>query len=284
MRKIVFSSLLIWLTAISPTVANAAMPYMYGVTLDSVTNTSAIVTSLKNLAQRPTARIVFDEWVAASYYKAPVTQIKTVSDIMGEILDSYYVRQYSVSQYLNRTTEYLNSMGSVVDIWEVGNEINGEWLGSTANTVAKMSGAYDLVKARGKKAALTLYYNEECWMYPQNETFTWAQRNVPDRMKKGLDYVWLSYYEDDCNGLQPNWPKVFAKLALMFPNSKIGFGEVGTANASWKASYIDRYYRTRIDQPNYVGGYFWWYFKQDMVPYTKSLWSVLNRSIVLGPR
>ncbi|AZZ35308.1 hypothetical protein CIK05_00320 [Bdellovibrio sp. qaytius] len=264
--------------------ANNAQTMIYGVTLDSVTNTNAIVTSLKSHAVRPTARIVFDEYVAASYYKAPVTKIKTAANIMGELLDSYYVKQYTPAQYQARTTEYLNSMQDVVDIWEVGNEINGEWLGTTASVVTKMSGAYDQVKARGKKAALTLYYNEECWAKPQNEMFTWANNNVPARMKQGLDYVLISYYEDDCNDLQPNWPVVFAKLAKMFPNSKIGFGETGTTYANRKASYINRYYNMNITEPNYIGGYFWWYYRQDMVPMSNPLWATLNQAFVTAPK
>jgi hypothetical protein len=65
----------------------------------------------------------------------------------------------------------------------------------------------------------------------------------------------------------------------MFPNSKIGMGEVGTRDTAKKAEYIKRYYSMKIAEPNYVGGYFWWYFRQDMVPYTKALWSVLNGAL-----
>ena len=237
------------------------------------------MTSLKNLSQKPTTRIVFDEGVAASYYVNAAAQIHAVSFVMGEILDSFYVKSISTAGYAARTTEYMNALGNNVDIWEVGNEINGEWLGDTPTVVAKMNASYNLVKAAGKKAALTLYYNEECWANPSNEMFLWAQNNVSSAMKQNLDYVWISYYEDDCNGLQPNWPAVFQKLSAMFPNSKIGFGEVGTINSNLKAEYINRYYNMNITAKNYVGGHFWWYFMQDMVPYTKPLWNTLNTAI-----
>ena len=39
---------------------------------------------------------------------------------------------------------------------------------------------------------------------------------------------------------------VFQKLASMFPNSKIGFGESGTVYASRKAAYIQRYHAMRF--------------------------------------
>ncbi|MFZ3142086.1 hypothetical protein [Polaromonas sp.] len=252
---------------------------IYGVTIDDISGLSNITQSLGKLSKKPTTRIVFDENVAPSYYRDATVAINKVSYVMGEILDSQYVDTVTVPGYLDRTSQYLGALGDVVDIWEIGNEINGEWLGNNADVVAKMSGAYDLVKSQNKTAALTLYYNQDCWSKPANEMFTWANANVPSRMKQGLDYVFISYYEADCNGLKPNWPVVFQKLATMFPNSKIGFGEVGTATRTQKADYLTRYYTMKIDVPKYVGGHFWWYFRQDMVPSTKPLLNTLNSAI-----
>ena len=39
---------------------------------------------------------------------------------------------------------------------------------------------------------------------------------------------------------------------------------------------MKRYYKMNITTPGYIGGYFWWYYKKDCVPYTKPLWNVLN--------
>ncbi len=259
-----------------PTATPAPTSKVFGVTMDSIANIDETVLALSKFAVRPTARIVFDEWVAASYYTNAVGKVAAVSTVMGELLDSYYVKDYTLAQYSARTREYLSALGSKVQIWEIGNEINGEWLGAIPDVVAKMTSAYDIVDAAGGKTALTLYYNKDCWMYPTEEMFAWAEKNVPARMKTGLDYIWVSYYEDDCNGLQPDWPAVFNRLGEMFPNSKMGLGETGTTNASLKATYINRYYNMTINHPRYVGGYFWWYFIQDMVPWTKPLWSTLN--------
>ena len=91
-----------------------------------------------------------------------------------------------------------------------------------------------------------------------------------------MDYVLISYYEDDCNDYQPQWQEVFDSLHVLFPNSKIGIGECGTTNAGQKAAYAKRYYSMNITTPNYIGGYFWWYYKQDCVPYTKPLWKTID--------
>ena len=247
-------------------------------TVDDVQDLPAITDSLSRLSRTPTTRIVFDEYQPASDYRKAAVAINKVSYVMGEILDSQYLTTANVQGYLDRTREYLAALGDVVDIWEIANEINGEWLGNNADVVAKMSGAYDIAKGQGRTTALTLYYNQDCWSKRSNEMFTWADANVPARMKQGLDYVWVSYYEEDCNNLKPDWDAVFTRLSAMFPDAKVGFGEVGTTQSD-KAEYLKRYYALKPPVANYVGGHFWWYFKQDMVPHTKPLWSVFNTAI-----
>jgi Secretion system C-terminal sorting domain len=252
---------------------------VYGVTVDAVNNLNDIVTSLALLGKKPTTRIVFDEWQPATDYLTPATRIQRVSYVMGEILDSYYFSQYSAQQYHDRVIEYLSVLGNTVNIWEIGNEVNGEWLGPTSLVIQKISDAYSQVKAQNRIAALTLYYNQNCWENPQNEMFRWTVNNVPSNIKQGLDYVLVSYYEDDCNNLQPNWQRVFDSLHVIFPNSRLGIGECGTTYLNKKKTYIYRYYTLDVTTPGYFGGCFWWYYKQDCVPYTKPLWAVLNSAI-----
>lgn len=253
---------------------------IYGVRIDGISNLSSIVSSLDNHCRQMTTRIVFDEWQPASGYVSAVNAIDNVSFIMGEILDSYYMNQYSVPQFRNRVDEYVNLLGNKVDIWEVGNEINGEWLGNKDSVLAKLNYAFWNVKKRQKVTAITLYYNYNCWQLPQNEMFRWANENLSHKLKANVDYVFVSYYEDDCNGYQPNWQRVFDSLHVIFPHSMLGIGECGTTISSRKAEYIIRYYTMHITTPGYVGGYFWWYYRQDCVPWnTKPLWQVLNNAI-----
>lgn len=253
-----------------------AAPRLYGVTIDDVTELPAIVDALQQLARRPTARIVFDENVPPADYLDAARAIHAVSGVMGEILDSYYVNTLSVAGYLARTSAYLDTLGEHVDLWEIGNEVNGEWLGDTADVVAKVAGAFDLVKARGRATALTLYYNQGCWSRADHEMFSWNETHLPARVRAGIDYALISYYEDDCNGLRPDWPSVFDRLGVLFPNARLGFGEVGTETTARKAEVLTRYYTLPIQHPRYIGGHFWWYFRQDMVPATQPLWRTLN--------
>ena len=93
--------------------------------------------------------------------------------------------------------------------------------------------------------------------------------------------------------LNPDWVGVFTKLSVMFPNAKIGFGECGTQSKSKKKAQLTKYYKT-IDQQvrenlpapykeKYIGGYFWWYFKDDMVGKNKDLWVYLNELLTETP-
>ena len=131
---------------------------IFGVTIDDPWgDRTDLIEAFSAHCIKPTARIVFDEGVAASEYDAPIAELEPYCFIMGEILDSYYVKAYSVQQYLDRTTEYLDRFEEDVSIWEVGNEVNGEWLGDADSVVKKIEGAYQIVTGRGKRTAVTLY-------------------------------------------------------------------------------------------------------------------------------
>jgi len=268
---------------------------IYGITLDDVSDLQSITDSLNYLERFPTVRIVFDEQVSASDYDDAVSQIRPFAFIMGEILDSFYLSSYSETQFSNRVTEYLNAFEDSVDIWEVANEINGEWTGSISASVSKMEYAYNAVKNRSLTASLTLYYNEDpdgntCWDNAQNEMFTWATNQIPSYIKNGVDYVLVSWYEDDCPGLTPDWDQAFSQLQTMFPNSKIGFGECGTSHKDKKSSYIERYYGKTRDgdisniASHYIGGYFWWYGAEDFVPKSNSYFKDLNDILADSPQ
>ena len=134
---------------------------MYGVTVDDVSKLKTITDSLSRLSRTPTTRIVFDEYQQASDNRKAAGAINKVSYVMGEILDSQYLTTVNVQGYLDRTREYMATLGDVVDIWEIANEINGEWLGNNADVVAKMSGAYDIAKGQGRTFVASLGFGRE---------------------------------------------------------------------------------------------------------------------------
>jgi hypothetical protein len=269
--------------------ATPASAALWGVTLDDVSDLSGIVASLKALPSRPTARVVFDHGQKPADYADAVAALHPVADLMGTPVDSSDSAKYSVDAYKARFQDYLAAFKPDVAIWEIGNEVNGEWAGPSQTAAAKTVAAYDLVHAAGKPTALTLYYNPGCWSDSTHEMLPWATRWIPDRVKHGVDYVFVSYYEKDCNNHRPDqaeWQQVFGQLRAQFPAARLGFGEIGTdqhADAAAKAAYLTRYYTMPPPAPGFVGGYFWWYYAEDAVPYTRSpVWAALRAAMAAG--
>lgn len=261
----------------------------WGVTIDNGSDDAradAIVSAART-AQTSTgstlfSRIVFDKNASTSTYAPLVHRLRPVSYLMGEVVDSSDMRKLSASAYAERTKRYVAAFRDSIDLWEIGNEVNGDWTGPSSTVVAKVSNAYDQVHAAGLRSALTLYYNPDCAETPDREMFTWATKQLPMRLKRGVDVVLVSYYEDDCNGFQPSpqqWQHVFDKIHMIFPNARLGFGETGThdnASATHKRATMQRYYRLQIRGDNYIGGYFWWYYAEDCLPAERgALWSTL---------
>jgi hypothetical protein len=275
---------------------------MYGVTLDDVSNINAIITSLTKLPYKPTVRVVFDPGTTAAQYYPALVKLHTVAYVMGEIMDSSYFPT-DINTYTARTTELVNGLSGTVDVWEIANEINGEWLranpnGNAATVKAQetaigqmVAAASTIVKNAGGKTAVTLYYNDDgkgnnCYEKPTDSWWTWPTTYLPSSVLQTADYALFSYYPyQDCSGLSPNWSTSFTALEAMFPNAKVGFGEIGTSStkapASVQQNLITTYYPmvNSFKDPKFIGGFFWWYYAEEMVPYTKSYWTLLDQTI-----
>lgn len=261
---------------------------LFGVTINQVSAPSQIVASSRRLSHRPTTRIYFNVRRPPGYYAKAVRTLHPDSYLMGELLDSSEETGISTSAFEARTKAYLRAFGAKVDIWEVGNEVNGDWLGNYRTVSAKLTDAYHLVAARHFRIALTLYYNAGCGDGSQElSPIAFTRKYVPATVRDGLNYVLLSYYEDSCRGIRPSaaqWTSFFKRLHNLYPHAQLGFGEIGMLNPvtattlATARSLMAHYYGLKIDLPYYVGGYFWWYYAEDCLPATsKPLWPVLNR-------
>lgn len=262
---------------------------LYGVTIDDVSNLPEILTAQQHLSQKPITRIVFDLRANVSDYRQAITQLHPGSYLMAELVDSSDMKSISNAAFHNRVAQYLAAYGDLIDVWEIGNEVNGSWLGNYASVQTKIIDAYQQIKAAGKRTALTLYYNIGCDDGPgELSPLAFTERFIPADMRNGLDYVFLSYYEGNCNHIRPTegtWAWFFGELHKHYPNALLGFGEIGLPDAARNSTLIQAmdllkyYYGLKINLPYYVGGYFWWYYAEDMVPYNKPLWAHLNAAM-----
>jgi len=258
--------------------------WIWGVTTDDPTvNTSAQVAALSSLPRRTAVRCVFDPPEPASYYLAATNAIAAVADVMGQPIDSSEMSGQSLATVKSRIADYLNVLGGSVAVWEVGNEVNGNWLGS--GVVPKITAMYEAAKAAGRKTAMTFYYENPAT--PGYDMLPWIDSNIPagNEMRTGLDYVLVSYYEDANGGhqlTQTELNTIFGGLAARFPNAKVGFGEFGWGNKvptdpATRSALLQRFWDYRVPTvPAYVGAGFYWEFRQTMVPDTLPDWSVLD--------
>jgi hypothetical protein len=263
--------------------ASSLAQRLFGVTIDDVAPLYDIAESLAGLSKRPTTRVIFDPLRAPTSYQTALRRLSGVSYVMGGLLDSVAMPDITPEAYEKRASDYVDQIGDLVDIWEIGIEANGEWLGRAEDVKEKVNRAYTQVAARDKLTALTLYYNEGCVQRPENEIFSWARANLSDSVRRDLDYVFITYYEDRCHRAEPDWKSVFTRLREIFPYAKLGFGGVGSMDETRKAEVVRHFYGLQVDVPGYVGGYFYWYFRQDMQPASKPLWGVLNQSLETVP-
>lgn len=290
--------------AIVPLHAQTAVPKtpIYGVTLDTIAHLNKTITSLQKLPYRPTVRVVFDPGTTAADYYPALVKLHQVAYVMGEILDSSEFPT-DLASYKARTQNFVSGLNGLVDVWEIANEINGEWLrphpsGNTATVNAEeaaigqmVAAAHSIVKGVGGKTAITLYYNDDskgtnCWEKPQDYWKTWPTSFLSATVRQQTDYVFFSYYPyKDCPNLKPSWNADFAALETIFPNAKVGFGEIGTSSKSApysvQSNLITTYYpmvNSNTD-PRFVGGFFWWNYAEQMVPYTTTYWTLLRDTI-----
>ncbi len=270
--------LLLLALAVWPAAAPAAGDApLYGVTVDRITHLEETTAALAALPSRPTTRVYFNVGEPASYYAPALARLDAVSAVMGELLDSSDEQSISTEAFQARVESYLRTLGSDVGIWEVGNEVNGNWTGSYPDVAAKLTEAYEDVAAAGDATALTLYANNfgpnNCGDGPAELTpLQFAQQYVPSQVADGLDYVLLSYYPTQCHRIEPSSEAVagyMRQLHAVFPSAALGFGEIGLphparGNTVAKAEQIMRWaYSLNPGLPYYVGGYFWWYGAQD---------------------
>jgi len=275
-----------------------------------------VIESVGNLTVVPTVRLTYklegagtDKGAKAATYVAATKAISKKAYVFAEVIDSAYEFCFSVADHQARWNDYVSTLGDYVDIWEVGNEINGNWLDNSdpvpikgqkcpwkipnttnKDVIAKMINAYHIVKKAGKTAALTLYYepNPACTtsMGQEYDPVAWGAQNIPSDMKDGLDYVLLSYYRDKCLNFKPDLSALFTQIHKIFPNAKLGMGEwgysVGKPDKPKLIELLNEGYSFHPDVPNWIGGVFFWEFGTDAVPYDPkpgSIWSVIDTDL-----
>jgi hypothetical protein len=258
----------------------AASAPWFGATLDTTEDHEARL----DLARATTdpfgwVRIVFDRNRPPSDYVEMVKAAKARGlKVMGEPVDSYYAKHYTRPRYLRRFRSYVNAFPRI-DAWEVGNEVNGRWLGPGIDR--KVADVASWVQAHSSATVvLTLYWqigtDAAKW-----STFNWVRANLPASTRRDLDVVLLSSYVEDAP-LGMAFDEVMRTLHAEFPDQLLGIGELDywapdTSRAWWAFDRGDptgagrhevaaQYYAASLGYPYAIGGCFWWYFAEEAPP------------------
>jgi hypothetical protein len=327
---------------------------IYGITIEDTEHPEQILDTIKRLRKATTERIALrvvidpDHDLNDATYQARLDSIKkegvTVMALLADSHDLHKFRSGSdfkvtdVSKYRKRIQKALTTLGASIDVWEIGNEINGEWSGWKENeknnarqdwekasaekrersrqwTYNQVKAAYDVLQPMNKCMAVTFYYNDDqehhtCWPGPDEisdgskyEMLTWIKDYFSDKdMRDHIKYVFISYYENtECRKLlsgnvktdATRFSNILSSLSQTFEKADIGFGEFGPECAyeedcfysnkdkrnrlckqciSDITEFIPRYYREYQDElirqqtPRFIGGYFYWFGLQDMIP------------------
>lgn len=308
----------------------------YGITIEDTDAPDSIVPTVQRIKQKTTGRKIAvrividpDRDVNADEYKQKVAALKRESDmVMALIGDSHDMHKFKdVKTYRGRIRECYKALSGSVDVWEIGNEVNGVWAGWEEKEGApdkqqpwnrrgadrkgkrdligkQIKGAYDELLRLNKnvKMALTLYYsgereeNNPCWDGPEYVMSKWIDDHIKDRaMRERLNYVLVSFYSDDCPVISEDtetgarqWATIFNSLSATFRNADVGFGEFAPQCKDYEECqtnknrlcpdcvndqirFIPKYYgdydkRLKESVGKYMGGYFYWYGLQDMIP------------------
>ena len=125
---------------------------LYGITIDDSwyddTKIEDIIEGIKNLPVKPIVRIVMSKDIKPKDYVSLFKKIHKVAYIMAQPVDSFEMNTYkNVESYRKCFEDSYKYLKDYVDVWEIGNEVNGEeWIKESPKfTVKKIYSAYKFI-------------------------------------------------------------------------------------------------------------------------------------------
>lgn len=208
--------------------------------------------------------VVFDPDTAPEDYMPMLSAIKTAGYyVFGSLVDSAAESQFSPRRRRGRTKLWLTALRGLVDVWEAGNEVNGDWLGNDVEEKVKQ--CVTDIQTEGQTAAVTWYWPGSLGILTKSlSTVSYAPH-----------LAMLSYYPAD-EGKAP-FDDVFSAIGKANPTAlALGFREYG---AEWtdgngktqqgtqaeKIAIVQQVETAIVSEPRYQKGGGYWDAALDVV-------------------
>jgi hypothetical protein len=266
----------------------------WGVTIDRTDQYPSVVASVRDLVEGVTSdaylRIVFDGGVPATDYDGIVAAaLAQGSVVIGQILDSSAMADLTLAEWQARVREYVDHFPQIA-VWEIGNEVNGEWLGVNVREKLEFAAAYVKSADPSDTTMLTFYWQMGTAGSAATALFQWIHDEVRPALESNVDVVALSTWIGDAP-LGIAFDEVYERMHALFPTQQLAIGELGywspgTTRAWWwrsttnpttdvRQALAEQMYAASFAFPYAKGGVFWWYYYQEMLGGTP-LWQTVN--------
>ncbi|MGY1727086.1 hypothetical protein ACI79J_08925 [Geodermatophilus sp. SYSU D01062] len=222
-------------------------------------------------------RFVLDLDVPLSDYAAAVRAAHRHDlRVLAQPVDSSEMAGLSDAAWRRRITDAVAALPDA-DEWEVGNEVNGDWLGP--DVAARVAWAVRHVHARTSAPAMVTLFWQLGEAEPENALFNWLATH-PEAVAEADD-VGLSIYPE-MHPLGAATDVVLRRLHAVVPHATLLVSELGYHSPDLEPIWwwgdredpagagraaVARLYTTAIAAyPFGGGGPFWWYFAAEATP------------------
>lgn len=233
---------------------------------------------------------VYAKMSSFNEYDGIVKALKTSNiRIMGTVLDTnQWPSTLTPRIFAERTRNLVLHYSNTIKSWEVGVEINGDWLGGSKEPLSLddvfkiyMAGTAEVKSIEpGLETVVTLYWWDGTAPDYDHTLFGWLAKYLPRGFGRNVDVVGVSLYPED-NPVGIALDSIFHRLRQFVPDKRImlssfGYAEDDSVRGYWWIDKKDEnagrkdlliFYTTAacaFDRS--IGGGFWWQTLQQMLP------------------
>lgn len=209
--------------------------------------------------------------------------------VMGTVLDTnQWPSELTPRIYSQRTRNLVLHYEDQIKSWEIGVEINGDWLGGHRHPLSQdevfriHQAAADQVKQidEGLETVTTLYWWDGTAPDAAHSLLGWLERYQPRGFGRNVDVISLSLWPED-NPVGLAFDTVFHKVGQIFPDKRIMLGSFGYVEEKKLQGYwwltpddveaarrdlVILYTTASCAFPKSMCGGFWWQTLDQMLP------------------